>query len=64
MSTTHGIYKAFDCSHSLDLKVVIMDISKAFNKVWHEKSGLLYKFKLNGLNGTLLKLKENALSDI
>ena len=38
-----------------------MDISKAFDKVWHE--GLVFKLKQNGISGTLLALLSNYLSD-
>ena len=34
-------------------RIVYLDISKAFDRVWHK--GLLYKLKKNGINGTLLK---------
>ena len=61
ISITHEIYKAFDCSPSLEVRRVFLDISKAFDKVWHD--GLLYKLKRNGINGDLLKLIESFLSD-
>ena len=35
------------------------EISKAFDKWWHE--GLLFKLKQNGISGTLLRLFENYL---
>ena len=54
-------YKAFDCSPSLEVRGVFLDISQAFDKVWHD--GLLYKLKCNGINGDLLKLIESFLSD-
>ena len=38
-----------------------MDISKAFDKVWHE--GLLFKLKRNGINGTLHSFLSDYLSD-
>ena len=50
-ATNHGIYKAFDCSPSLELQGVFLDISKVFDKVWHD--GLLYRFKRNGINRDL-----------
>ena len=40
---THSIYKAFDANPSLEVRVVFLDLSKAFENVWHE--GLLYKLK-------------------
>ena len=36
------------------MKGVFLDISKAFDKVWHE--GLLLKLSLNGFSGNFLKL--------
>ena len=37
-----------------------MDISKAFDKVWHD--GLVFKLKQNGASGSLLKLLANYLT--
>ena len=34
LSITHEIYKSFD--EGLEGRGVFLDISKAFNKVWHE----------------------------
>ena len=47
---THEIYKWFD--DGLDVRGVFLDISKAFNKVWHK--GLLCKLKENCISGNLL----------
>ena len=44
---------------SLELRAVFLDISKAFDKVWHE--GLIVKLKQNGISGNLLMLFENYL---
>ena len=49
---THDIYQSFD--DGLETRAVFLDISKAFNKIWHE--GLLYKLKHNGISGNLLNV--------
>ena len=56
---THGIFKAFDCNPTLDVRSVFLYISKAFDKVWHE--GLLYKLRSMGISGELYNLLENYL---
>ena len=38
-----------------------LDISKAFDKVWHD--GLVFKLKQNGVSGSLLKLLSNYLTE-
>ena len=60
IAITHEIFKAFDCNPSLEVRSVFLDISKAFDKVWHE--GLLYKLKTMGISGELYNLLENYLS--
>ena len=50
---------AFDDPKSLEVRAVFLDISKAFDKVWHD--GLLFKLNQNGISGSLLKLFENYL---
>ena len=49
---THDIYQSLD--YALETTAVFLDISKAFDKVWHE--GLLFKLKLNGISGNLLNV--------
>ena len=61
IAITHEIFKAFDCNPSLEVRSVFLDISKVFDKVWHE--GLLYKLKSMGISGELFNLLENYLSD-
>ena len=41
------------------MRAVFLDISKAFDKVWHE--GLIFKLKQNGISGKLLKFFESYL---
>ena len=55
------IHKAFDSTECFEVRSVFLDISKAFDKVWHE--GLLFKLKQNGISGGLLKLFQNYLND-
>ena len=50
VAITHDIFKAFD--DGLEMRGVFLDISKAFNKVWHE--GLIYKLCCKGICGNLL----------
>ena len=57
----HEIYNAFDVNPSLEVRGVFLDISKAFDRVWHK--GLLYKLKCMGINGNFLKLVESFLSN-
>ena len=61
LAITHEIFEAFGCNPSLEVKSVFLDISKAFDNVWHE--GLIYKIKSMGISGELLNLLENYLSD-
>ena len=49
LAITHEIYSSFDSS--LETRGVFLDISKAFDRVWHE--GLLYKLKSYGISGPL-----------
>ena len=48
-------------SKGKDIRVVFLDISKAFDRVWHE--GLIYKLKGHGIRGTLLKWLMSYLKD-
>ena len=57
LSITYEIYQLFD--EGFDVRSVFLDISKAFDKVWHD--GLIFKLKQNGMFGNLLNLLSNFL---
>ena len=61
LAITHEIYSNFDAYPSLETRGVFLDISKAFDRVWHE--GLLYKLKSYGINGPLLILIKSFLTN-
>ena len=61
IAITHNIYAAFDANPLIEVRGVFLDISKAFDRVWHE--GLLYKLKCNGVCGSLFKLIKSFLSE-
>ena len=52
LSITHEIHQSFD--DGLDVRSVFLDISQAFDKVWHD--GLIFRLKQNGISGSLLNL--------
>ena len=52
LSITHNIFTSFD--NGLGIREVFLDISKAFDKVWHY--GFIYKLKQNGIKDKLLCL--------
>ena len=55
ISIAHEIYKSFDDGY--EVRGVVLDISKAFGKVWHQ--GLHYKLRQNDIFDELL----NTLTD-
>ena len=61
ISITHNIYKSFDINPSQEVRGIFLDISKAFDRVWHK--GLLYKIKNFGIDGKLFVLIQSFLSD-
>ena len=61
LALTHEIYYSFDAYPSLETRGVFLDISKAFDRVWHE--GLLYKLKSYGISGPLLILIKSFLTN-
>ena len=52
LSITHEIYQSFD--DNLEVRAVFLDISKAFDKVWHK--GLVFKLKQNGILDKILNI--------
>ena len=57
LSIVHEINSSFDCDPIIDFSGVFVDISKDFDKVWHE--GILFKLKTYGVNGEVLTLLTN-----
>ena len=54
IAITHNIFSAFDANPSFEVCGVFLDLSKAFDRVWHD--GLLYELKSDGIDGNLFKL--------
>ena len=59
ISITHEIYEALDAG--FEVRSASLDISKAFDKVWHE--GVLFKLSQNGISGNLLELLTDFLKN-
>ena len=59
ISITDKIYKALDSKS--EVRMVCLDLSKAFDRVWHK--GLLFKLKQQGITGPLLLWFESYLQD-
>ena len=61
LSITHMIQSAFDCDTPKEVRSIYLDISEAFDKVWH--SGLIFKLKQNGIKGKMLDILSNFLTN-
>ena len=47
LSIIHQIQTAFDENLTVDVRGVFLDISKAFDKIWHD--GIIFKLQANGV---------------
>ena len=61
LSIVHDIYASFDQSPTLEVRANFLDISKAFDKTWHE--GLIFKLEHIGISGNLLSLLKSFLNN-
>ena len=61
VSIIHEIQTAFDENPTVDVRGVFLDLSKAFDKVWHD--GIIFKLKAYGVKGELLSLLKNYLEN-
>ena len=59
LSITHEVYESFDVG--LEVRSVFLDISKTFEKAWHD--GIIYKLTQNGISENLLNLLEDFLKE-
>ena len=59
LSITHEIYESFDVG--LEVRSVFLDISKTFEKAWHD--GIIYKLTQNGISENLLNLLDDFLKE-
>ena len=57
LSINHEILNAFD--KGLEVCGIFLDISKAFDKVWHD--GLIFKLRQNGISGDIINILQNFL---
>ena len=61
LSIVHEIQSSFDYNPPVDTRAIFLDISKAFDKVWHQ--GILCKLISYGVEGSLFCLIENYLEN-
>ena len=61
LSIFHDIYTAFDDDPTLEVRGVLVDMSKAFVKVWHE--GLVYKLRQVGISDDALAFINSFLNN-
>ena len=61
LSIIYEIQTAFEENPTADVRGVFLDLSKAFDKVWHD--GIIFKLKAYGVEGELLSLLKNYLEN-
>ena len=61
LSIVHEINSSLDCNPTIVVRDIFLDISKEFDKVWHE--GLLFKVEPYGIGGELLNLFKDYLQE-
>ena len=61
LSIVHDIYVSFDQNPTLVVRANFLDISKMFDKVWHE--GSLFKLEHIGISRNLLSLLKSFLNN-
>ena len=59
LSITHEIYSSFD--ECLEIRSVLLDISRAFDKVWHDN--IVFKLTQNDTLENLLNLLHDFLNE-
>ena len=52
LSINHEILNAF--AKGLEVRGIFLDLSKAFDKVWHD--GLVFKHRQNGISGNIINI--------
>ena len=62
LSMVHDIHTDFDADPTLEVPGVFLDMSKPFDKVWHE--GLIYKPRQVGISGESLALINSFLNSM
>ena len=60
LSIVHGKYSSFNVDPTLEVGGVFLDMSKAFDKVWHE--GLIYKLRQVAISGEALAFTNSFLN--
>ena len=61
LSIVEMIHASFDCHPTKEVRAIFLDISKAFDKVWHD--GLLFKLRQNGVEDKVLNILTDFLSN-